>query len=725
MNTTKRVIIGSIAVISLTFGLLTIASADPGGRSWGYGFFTNEGRQTTGFGQVITGGITNSTNKNTFITGIIDKLENGTARNKTGAAFIIQTMRGAPYSHVRPTAADIEDWKKRVNNPAVQIFLEDYTYSWNSGFMKDVANDDAFYPYTDTRHSLVFKIAGVVKFAIKQDCGNPVGELSLPPPPPDNWSITPSVTINKTSAVPGDTLNWTHSIKNNGPDVTNKLLTYYWKGGQGLSGQGPNWTVAASPGLAKDASVSQPSSYVVQAGDVGKSLCRMTSAAPFSYGDPQTVSSGWACAYVSPPDTSTTACRPIQVTLGTPSVDVHSGSIPSIHVKATNNFDGTVIDFGTHNHGDTINFTAKCTTGDKWTIREYTDSYVYYHYDDTHYYSCGTAEAPATCSYDDHHNFSTVYSKNTVIGPCFDYILRSSINSFDAKLEPGSSVDIKPSIDNKSYTQANNNPFWLTYKTQTKSKPTKWQITKMVIAPNIDVPGSVLAGDSGDKNYNPCSYFDPTGISTCSTTPALSDSVGNTVFGVTGNQSPSTSRTFTVPDSPAGTKICFAFSIFPSKSDPNSAPTNASPYWGGVDVWNHAAYNPTDNCIVIVKKPKTQIWGGDLWSQKSVSTGTSVKDIGGSYTFGSWVEYGIFSPETITGMASGSAFAGTAGLAGSNPICNYSTLTFTSAGSSTCTPGTQKGVYSSLRVIPDVEANFPGDGTEITTNSIVPNDLHN
>jgi hypothetical protein len=196
-----------------------------------------------------------------------------------------------------------------------------------------------------------------------------------------------------------------------------------------------------------------------------------------------------------------------------------------------------------------------------------------------------------------------------------------------------------------------------------------------------------------------CGRFDPTNKSTCSTFN------GTTVFDVNGNPSSSINYNFTVPDIAAGTKICFAFSIYPSQSDS----PNTSSAWGA-NVWNHATYDPARNCIVVVKKPKTQIWGGDLWTKSSVDASNSVKS---GYRFGSWDEYGILASGSISGIASGSAFAGASGLSAGS-ICNYSTLTFTNGANAACS---NLGSYTSAHTMPSVEANFPG-GTAITSGTI-------
>jgi hypothetical protein len=116
-------------------------------------------------------------------------------------------------------------------------------------------------------------------------------------------------------------------------------------------------------------------------------------------------------------------------------------------------------------------------------------------------------------------------------------------------------------------------------------------------------------------------------------------------------------------DVAAGTKICFELSVQPRSYSDNS--------------WARSS-----TCLVVGKKPKVQIWGGDLWSDGEVITSTSKKN---DKTFGSWIEYGIFAKSAITGAASGSAFAGL-GLSNVDSACRYSYLSFanTPKSSSSC-----------------------------------------
>ncbi|MBC7565261.1 hypothetical protein H7100_03485 [Candidatus Saccharibacteria bacterium] len=78
-----------------------------------------------------------------------------------------------------------------------------------------------------------------------------------------------------------------------------------------------------------------------------------------------------------------------------------------------------------------------------------------------------------------------------------------------------------------------------------------------------------------------------------------------------------------------------------------------------------------------------------------------------SRIYGSWGEYGVMATGVISGIGSGSAFAGR-GLAHAT-TCSYTFLTFSNATSGNCksTPAASYGKYALGTTIPDVAASFP------------------
>lgn len=190
------------------------------------------------------------------------------------------------------------------------------------------------------------------------------------------------------------------------------------------------------------------------------------------------------------------------------------------------------------------------------------------------------------------------------------------------------------------------------------SDETIWRLTRMVYGPGVTLSVDDKAGR--DSQFDPCNNnsFIATGRSECETVPG--QEITNAVF------NPGAPRTFdpvfqyNVPDdTPVGTKICFTASV--------SRPTQeASP------VWRHS----TLQCIVVGKKPKLQVWGGDVRSGGKIETSTStITSL--SSTYGSWGEYGALSKEANRGFASGSGLNN--GSSGSTQS-TWSNLTFANTG---------------------------------------------
>jgi hypothetical protein len=100
-----------------------------------------------------------------------------------------------------------------------------------------------------------------------------------------------------------------------------------------------------------------------------------------------------------------------------------------------------------------------------------------------------------------------------------------------------------------------------------------------------------------------------------------------------------------------GVSICYASSV--------STPTqDATP------VWRHSKLD----CVVVAKKPKVQVWGGDLKVYGDI-TGSASSGASGKH-YGSWGEYGVFADGDITSFASGS------GLSKGSTNTNNQQLTF-------------------------------------------------
>lgn len=182
------------------------------------------------------------------------------------------------------------------------------------------------------------------------------------------------------------------------------------------------------------------------------------------------------------------------------------------------------------------------------------------------------------------------------------------------------------------------------------SDETDWRLTKFEFAPGKTLSTAEKQGRDGGAD--PCGAFTTNQRTACDTVQRNEKAVFrnptttfNPQFG------------YTAPDNvPTGTKICFVASV--SKPRPSATP-----------VWRHSAMV----CMVVSKKPKVHIWGGDVATRGKIEANTNIRETGGARrTFGSWVEYGAFSVGTNARFASG---AGTNGNSSDNQVA-WSKLTF-------------------------------------------------
>lgn len=296
-----------------------------------------------------------------------------------------------------------------------------------------------------------------------------------------------------------------------------------------------------------------------------------------------------------------------------------------------------------------------------------------------------------------------IYSSNACVTIPYNYSLLPSVstNVSGGIVEADMPISIFPTVSNEIKT----NP--------TKSKNTQWRVTEIIFDTDTDVPASLL-DSSTYSDSEPCPngiYFNPN--MGCRNVTTIADKTGNTVFTENGDwrSGDILSTNVVVGSYDVGTKVCYAFSIQPNKSTP-SVDDNR---------WRHSALD----CFIVGKKPKVQIWGGDLKTGGSVQTSTSRKSIGGVYgTFGSWAEYGIISALTINGMASGSAFNSARGLASTN-VCDYSYISFINSTGASCRDSSPIviGNYSNTQSMPDVASNFTATGESIGVDAVIANDL--
>ncbi len=207
--------------------------------------------------------------------------------------------------------------------------------------------------------------------------------------------------------------------------------------------------------------------------------------------------------------------------------------------------------------------------------------------------------------------------KNYTLTPHVDDVSPTTI-------EAGSQVSVNSSVDNPG---------------EIASYATQWEITQITVQPGQKAPhegeGPTISSQAPCQSNGgaPSGNYFQSGVASCKNVAKGSGSFD--IGAPAQNLKPSVSG-LDVGDLPTGTRVCFTLSVQPRANSDNS--------------WAHS--QPV--CTVIGKKPKIQIWGGDIKVGGKIETSTSVKNMGGTNkTFGSWVEYGVFSVGVNGRFASG------------------------------------------------------------------------
>ncbi len=120
--------------------------------------------------------------------------------------------------------------------------------------------------------------------------------------------------------------------------------------------------------------------------------------------------------------------------------------------------------------------------------------------------------------------------------------------------------------------------------------------------------------------------------------------------------------TLTAAD-PPGTRLCFFTRIF--------NPTQAA---ADNNSWRYSSLV----CVVVGKKPKFQVWGGDLHVGGSANTSISLTEVPTERKYGSWTEYGLQIYMNNLALASGNGLLG--GVRENTSLGNWSLLTFANSG---------------------------------------------
>ena len=274
----------------------------------------------------------------------------------------------------------------------------------------------------------------------------------------------------------------------------------------------------------------------------------------------------------------------------------------------------------------------------------------------------------------------------------YKYDLTPTIEVDQSSIESGGSINatshvLKPASD-------------------TESKDTRWQLTRLQYAPGAGLNASSITARNSSNSA--CGAFTSNSRQTCQAVQNSSQVFRNT----------DTQRSYVDTNAdnlPIGTRICFVTSV-------NTPTQSSSPVWGHSDM----------RCTVVAKKPKVQILGGDIFvgrafaadtngpQNSSIQTGLSTKNISGTARiFGSWGEYGAVAPGSVINFGTGSAFAGS-GLSGGD-VCEYNALTFVNVAlnAAQCSiSAPELGNYSANGSLPDVGRAFPTNGATMLSGTV-------
>ena len=657
------------------------------------------------------------------------------ARNKVGGKFIMARITGDDS----PTKAEFE---AVMANPDIKINYSSYTYTQNSAHNLTVeGNHDVAWETgsivgtSDTKMSVVLYYKGEAKLGIKANCGNMVGKVTLPYM---YWHITPEVSVSNVNAKIGGsaTFTYTATVSEDPSPIKQSVGATYTNSGSASGGGSFPEEIPANSKVGTSIKTTQTI-------DFRSNGTYCSKATVPDYGQGEQSYSGTIHSH-SKTDSepicvkvAVDPCRPIGGTgifpikpnsydkITNDKVTVNATGIVPVNVdsgvgKIWGPFETTQTtldnDFTTRNttgdvhkvykkdarnHATRIvtNYKAAyrgysvgkkytalkkaiLTTDPKFKISDYPKGavfdidYKYSYSNSTVYYSDGDTRTLTTGTAPTYTNTNGSVSIGTT-GPCYDYTLTTSSSNVGGNYESGSSITLNNSIISSSWTEKNDKDYYSNYKTWTKSKNIEWYLTKFVINPGVALPAEKAGGESSNA---PCAYY---GFKVCTT-----ESQGFTVNPKgTGN----VTYDFNIPDLKAGTKICFAFSVFTNQSDPSNDKSrlDITPYY-------HSSFNPTTNCLLIVKKPKVQVWSGDLSvgkalssKQEQASIASSSQSVKSGLRYGSWVEYAIYATSWVKGIASGSGLSD--GRASND--CSINLLTYTNPDAANSCTGNLGGSY--------------------------------
>jgi hypothetical protein len=686
--------------------------------------------------EYIQSGPTNSEKAQRFFQYLKGSYESNGAYSqwqKTGSAFIVRQMLGFNSGSSRTiTSAEWTELQNRLQvaanagridfNKVIDNGAVPYYNGWNT-YYQQTKNDIAYTPHriTDRVGIEITNSSGQPIFAIWYWCANPVGNLPGLESTP-TWSISTSSSVKSisgttstNSAKIGSTVTWEHTIKNNGPNDTNKTVVGHYQNRVGASTNSATWR-----------------DVVVDETGLGGSL-KSLAAGRCLDADTNTLSSGttkvqqYDCSGQPQQlwryDTST---KTIKTTANNSKcLNATGGSNNSaVNLVACNNSTQQKWDIDSSGSIKSVRYTNMCmdTDGDingrasklygclpsshpsnnnqQWIKGTEGPDQAYGLIPPTHTrifsstYKVTAADVGRTLCRSTSatppfwNGGGWTESSAACVTVPYDFDLVPSISTSTTIAQAGGVVgNITPTINNTGKTRTD--------------RPSQWVVTKIIVSPTGSIATSLQT-----NNKAPCATYG----NAC--TPVKSGSqdfpLGLTPLEILNSE--------TIPENaPVGTKVCFALSV--------------QPYKFASSDWRHGI--PV--CIVVAKSPKVQVLGGDLIVGRgtvsndprtsNVSTSTTYSPSTG-LTYGSWSEYAIIPSGTVKGMASGALYVG--GSA-SNNLCSLSILTISNsqtAGNVTTCIATSIGKFTDGTAAPNPASRFPVSKASVIPNTVTTQNIH-
>lgn len=413
----------------------------------------------------------------------------------------------------------------------------------------------------------------------------------------DFWNMRARISTEQEEVDLGDTITWTHTISNNGPDVTDLPITW----GFGGTDSGGNWT----PGnINAGGDRSRTTTHVATQADVGTTYGRSTWVN--SSGRYWSGWSGWSDA--SPANVSTSTSAPGNTKTSTAETKYRR---VYDHTRYTWNVQ-TRHQTGTDKNGNP-KYSSWSTTGSGSgrSVPSGSNTTRYVVTSSTTYYK--TQQSTRT-----KHAAGRIETNPCGVYVAYDYQLTPSVTVDQDAAEAESPLVTTGTVHNAG---------------PTKSEPTRWKITQIVYPTGTETPTNTrpIVGVE-----DVCTIYG-TGSSSCE--------VKRTGTGLTVNTAPdaAVSAATTVPAVDAGSHVCFTLSIHSWR---NRHDTDGGRPGDGPSTWRHSVVN----CTVVSRKPKLHVLDGDLKVRGTITTSSS--RIAGR-TYGTWVDYGIFATGANAWAASG------------------------------------------------------------------------